>query len=352
MTEALRMTEGLPAPQLLEVEDLSVSFPALRGARTTVLDRVSFSVGRQETVALVGESGSGKTVTALATIGLNHPSASVDGGRVMFEGHDLLPLGEAEKRAYRGKRIAMIFQSPKASLNPLVKAGEQIARVVRLHHDVSERRAEEMAVGLMRSVGINDAPRRYHAYPHQLSGGMAQRVMIAMALSSQPALLIADEPTTGLDVTIQEQIFELLLELKDRLKMSILLITHDLALVAETSDRVVVMHGGHVVEMGPVEAIFEEPKHPYTQRLVGSVLRADRRVRVQAAAVAAVEGVVYATRGCRYAGKCEHVFAPCADIRPALLQVGAAPGHVAMCHLYDPAHARAGRTDEQRAVSG
>ena len=256
------MTDGPGADSLLRVEDLSVSFPALRGERTSVLDRVSFEIGRQETVALVGESGSGKTVTALTVMGLNHPSASVDGGRILLEGSDLLEGGSRGRRDYRGTRIGMIFQSPKASLNPLVKAGAQVARVVRLHQGVSQRRAHEIAVDLMRSVGINDPERRYHAYAHQLSGGMAQRVMIAMALSSQPELLIADEPTTGLDVTIQEQIFELLLELKERLKMSILLITHDLALVAETSDRVVVMHGGHVVENGPVEAIFDEPKHP------------------------------------------------------------------------------------------
>jgi oligopeptide/dipeptide ABC transporter ATP-binding protein len=346
------MTDQAGISVLLRVEDLSLSFPALRGARSTVLDRVSFEVGRQETVALVGESGSGKTVTALAIMGLNHPAASIDGGRILLEGNDLLAMDEAQKREYRGKQIGMIFQAPKASLNPLVKAGVQITRVVRHHQDVSQKRGEEIAVGLMRSVGINDASRRYHSYPHQLSGGMAQRVMIAMALSSEPDLLIADEPTTGLDVTIQEQIFELLLELQDRLRMSILLITHDLALVAETSDRVAVMHGGHVVESGPVEAIFEEPKHPYTQQLVGSVLRADRRVEVKARPRDAHEGIDYRATGCRYAGKCEYRFAPCADIRPALLAVGNRPGHVAMCHLYDETYAPERRTGEQRAASG
>jgi oligopeptide/dipeptide ABC transporter ATP-binding protein len=346
------MTDQAGTSLLLRVEDLSLSFPALRGNRTTVLDRVSFEVIRQETVALVGESGSGKTVTALATIGLNHRTASVDGGRILLEGQDLLAMDEAKKREYRGQRIGMIFQAPKASLNPLVKAGAQIARVVRHHQGVSQKRSEEIAVELMRSVGINDASRRYHAYPHQLSGGMAQRVMIAMALSSEPDLLIADEPTTGLDVTIQEQIFELLLELQERLKMSILLITHDLALVAETSDRVVVMHGGHVVEVGPVEAILEEPKHPYTQRLVGSVLRADRRVDVTAQLPGEREGIDYTTRGCRYAGKCEYRFAPCGDIRPALLAVGSRQGHEAMCHLYDETYARQRRAGEQRTASG
>jgi peptide/nickel transport system ATP-binding protein len=346
------MTGGRADEALLRVDDLSVSFPALRGERTLVLDRVSFEIGNKETVALVGESGSGKTVTALTVMGLNHPSAAVEDGRVVLDGRDILTGGTGSARDYRGTRIGMIFQAPKASLNPLVKAGHQIARVVRLHQGVSKTQAQEIAVELMRSVGINDADRRYHAYPHQLSGGMAQRVMIAMALSSQPSLLIADEPTTGLDVTIQEQIFELLLELKERLEMSILLITHDLALVAETSDRVVVMHGGHVVESGPVAAMFDEPKHPYTQRLVGSVLRADRRIDVTALDRAPRESIDYQTAGCRYAPKCDYRFVPCETVRPAVLQVGRAPGHTAMCHLYDEAYDRERSRDEQPVRSG
>ena len=339
------------ASELLRVEELSVSFPALRGGRTQVLDRVSFDIGPSETVALVGESGSGKTVTALSIMGLNDRRASVDGGAILLDGQDLLAMDEHRKRVYRGRRVGMIFQSPKASLNPLVKAGEQIARVVRLHQGVRQREAREIAVELMRAVGINDAVRRYHAYPHQLSGGMAQRVMIAMALSTEPELLIADEPTTGLDVTIQEQIFQLLLELQQRLRMSILLITHDLALVAETSDRVVVMHGGHVVELGPVEAIFEEPKHPYTRRLLASVLRADRRVEVDGGPPSATERILYTTEGCRYAAKCEHVFGPCRDVRPALLPVGSARGHVALCHLYDERFADEREASERRAAT-
>jgi peptide/nickel transport system ATP-binding protein len=340
--------DGAP---LLHVEELSVSFPALRGGRTRVLDRVSFEVGSSETVALVGESGSGKTVTALSIMGLNDRRASIDGGRVVLDGHDLLAMDDEQKRVYRGKRIGMIFQAPKPSLNPLVKAGEQIARVVRLHRGLGANEARELAVGLMRAVGINDAPRRYHAYPHQLSGGMAQRVMIAIALSAEPELLIADEPTTGLDVTIQEQIFEVLLELQERLRMSILLITHDLALVAETSDWVVVMHGGHVVELGPPVAIFEEPKHPYTQRLVGSILRADRRVEVTSRRPTARERIVYTTTGCRYAAKCEHVFGPCSNVRPELLPVGNAPGHLALCHLYDERFAEEREANERRAAA-
>jgi ABC-type dipeptide/oligopeptide/nickel transport system ATPase component len=269
-----------PGAPILAVEGLSVSFPGLRDERTRVVGEVSFEVGRPETVALVGESGSGKSVTALSIMGLNAPSARIEGGRVLVDGRDLLAMDDDEKRTYRGSRIGMIFQSPRTSLNPLVKAGEQVARVVRLHRDIGRRQARDAALELMSSVGIEDPERRAHAYPHQLSGGMAQRIMIAMALAAEPELLIADEPTTALDVTIQAQIFDLLLDLRERHHMSLLLITHDLAVVAETSDRMVVLYQGSVVETGATKAIFDEPTHPYTQRLIRSILRADRRVRV------------------------------------------------------------------------
>jgi ABC-type dipeptide/oligopeptide/nickel transport system ATPase component len=250
---------------VLTVENLTVSFPGLRDERHQVLDGVSFEVGRPETVALVGESGSGKSVTALSVMGLAPETARRDAGRI-----------EA------GGRLAMIFQSPRSSLNPLVKAGDQIARVSRLREDTGKKAAKAEAVELMQAVGIDDPERRYNAYPHQLSGGMAQRVMIAMALATRPELLIADEPTTALDVTIQKQIFDLLGDLQKRYEMSVLLITHDLAVVAETSDRVVVLYQGRVVETGPARAIFERPQHEYTQKLVGSILRADKRVPLEA----------------------------------------------------------------------
>jgi ABC-type dipeptide/oligopeptide/nickel transport system ATPase component len=247
---------------VLTVDNLTVSFPGLRDERHQVLDGVSFEVGRPETVALVGESGSGKSVTALSIMGLAPETARIDAGRIGTNG-----------------KLAMIFQSPRASLNPLVKAGDQIARVVRLR---TGEGGKAEAIELMEAVGIDDPERRYHAYPHQLSGGMAQRVMIAMALAIRPELLIADEPTTALDVTIQKQIFDLLGDLQRRYEMSILLITHDLAVVAETSDRVVVLYRGRVVESGPARDIFERPQHAYTQRLVASILRADRRVPLEA----------------------------------------------------------------------
>jgi ABC-type dipeptide/oligopeptide/nickel transport system ATPase component len=250
---------------ILTVDGLSVSFPGLREERTPVLEDVHFDVRRPETVALVGESGSGKSVTALSIMGLLPQTARLDGGRIKA-----------------GGRLAMIFQSPRSSLNPLVKAGDQIARVVGLRTGERAKRARDEAVELMEAVGIDDPERRYHSYPHQLSGGMAQRVMIAMALAVRPELLIADEPTTALDVTIQKQIFDLLDDLQRRFSMSVLLITHDLAVVAETSDRVVVLYRGRVVEAGPAREIFERPQHAYTQRLVASILRADKRVPLTA----------------------------------------------------------------------
>jgi peptide/nickel transport system ATP-binding protein len=265
-------------PPILAVEGLSLSFPGLRDERVQVLDGVSFQVRKPETVALVGESGSGKSVSALAIMGVGAPTARIDAGEVRLDGRDLLAMDDAARRAYRGKRLAMIFQSPRASLNPLLKAGHQIARVVRLRDGVGKSQAKQEAIRLMEAVGINDPAQRYDAYPHQLSGGMAQRAMIAMALALRPELLIADEPTTALDVTIQRQIFDLLGGLQQQFGMSVLLITHDLAVVAETSDRVVVLYRGRVVETGPVDAILTEPAHPYTQRLVGSILRADRRI--------------------------------------------------------------------------
>jgi ABC-type dipeptide/oligopeptide/nickel transport system ATPase component len=260
---------------ILTVDGLSASFPGLREERVQVLDGVSFAVGRSETVALVGESGSGKSITALTTMGLAPEAMRVDAGRVATDG-----------------RLAMIFQSPRTSLNPLIKAGDQIARVVRLRTGAGKQAARDEAVELMAAVGIDDPRRRYGSYPHQLSGGMAQRVMIAMSLARRPDLLIADEPTTALDVTIQKQIFDLLAELQRRFSMSVLLITHDLAVVAETSDRVVVLFRGRVVEAGPVRAIFDEPAHPYTRRLVGSILRADRRVPLPALAPVDPDGDV------------------------------------------------------------
>lgn len=266
---------------ILSIRDLTVSFPGARDTRVTVVDDVTFDVGRGESVALVGESGSGKSVTALTAMALGAPASRVDRGSVLVGGADLIAMDEPQRSAVRGHELAMIFQSPRTSLNPLLRAGDQIARVVRRREGLGARESRRRAVELMTAVGIDDPDRRYGAFPHQLSGGMAQRVMIALALAVKPALLIADEPTTALDVTIQRQIFDLLLDLRDEFGIALLLITHDLAVVAETSERVVVMAGGRVVECGSTKAILTEAVHPYTQRLVGSILRADRRVRLQ-----------------------------------------------------------------------
>jgi oligopeptide/dipeptide ABC transporter ATP-binding protein len=349
------MNEQVPAAStLLEVSELQVSFPTPTGGSVRILDGVTFDVGRRETVGLVGESGSGKTLTALTVMGLQDPRASIGGGRVLLDDTELLGLGEDQKRAFRGKRIAMIFQSPKSGLNPLVKVGKQITRVVRFRQGGSKEAARQRAVELMRSVGISDAPARFHAYPHQLSGGMAQRVMIAMALAADPEILIADEPTTALDVTIQDQIFTLLRELQERIAMSILLITHDLALVAETCDRLAVMHGGRVVEVGTVTEIFDDPKHPYTRRLLRSLPRADRRVEGQAAFTSHAS-TVFAKPACRYVGRCEHEFEPCAQVRPQLFASPEAPGHGVLCHLYDPRFSEQtgeGRRSERATPTG
>src|SRR4051794_1047490 len=266
------MKNSQPSP-LLEVKGLNIAFETSRGDVRPVRD-VSFAIHPGQTVALVGESGCGKSVTAMSVLRLiPSPPGKVLGGQVLFEGRDLLALPEREMRAYRGKDIAMIFQEPMTSLNPVYSVGDQIAEAVTLHQRVSSRQGYEIAEQALRDVGIADAGRRLREYPHQMSGGMRQRVMIAMALSCRPKLLIADEPTTALDVTIQAQILELLRKLQRETGMAILLITHDLGVVAENADVVNVMYASRVVETATVEELFEKPQHPYTEGLFRSVPR-------------------------------------------------------------------------------
>ncbi|HEX5243298.1 MAG TPA: ABC transporter ATP-binding protein, partial [Tepidisphaeraceae bacterium] len=256
----------MPQP-LLELKDLSVGFDTERGQIRPVAE-VSFSIYPGQTVALVGESGCGKSVTALSILRLiPQPPGRILGGQVLLEGQDLLKLSEREMREVRGKDIAMIFQEPMTSLNPVYTIGDQIMEAVTLHQHVSSREARDIAERSLNDVGISDPHRRLQEYPHQMSGGMRQRVMIAMALSCQPKLLIADEPTTALDVTIQAQILELLRKLQRERGMSILLITHDLGVVAENADTVGVMYASRVVEFATVEELFDHPKHPYTEGL-------------------------------------------------------------------------------------
>lgn len=320
---------------LLRVEELSLSFPSEEGAldgRRRILDRVTFDIYPDEVLGLVGESGSGKTMTSLAAIHLLPPAARVEGGQIWFGGQDLLALPEREMRKLRGAEIAMIFQSPRASLNPLMRAGDQVARAVRLHCGGSEREAYEKAIEMLRHVGISDAATRARAYPHQLSGGMAQRVLVAMMLACEPRLLIADEPTTGLDVTIQAQIFELIKGIQTETGTTLLLITHDLGVVSEMCQRVAVMYAGQMMEVAPVERLFASPAHPYTELLLSTVLRVDHPSDLEALQELPSFSITYETTGCRFANRCPYVRPICWEQRPPRTEVGT--GHSVFCYKY------------------
>jgi oligopeptide/dipeptide ABC transporter ATP-binding protein len=256
----------------------------------------------------------------------------VEGGHIWFDGRDLLALPEHEMRTLRGAEIAMIFQSPRASLNPLMRAGDQVARAVRLHCGGSDREAYEAAIELLRRVGISDAATRARAYPHQLSGGMAQRVLVAMMLACEPRLLIADEPTTGLDVTIQAQIFELIQGIQAEMGTTILLITHDLGVVSEMCQRVAVMYAGQIMEVAPVESLFANPQHPYTELLLSTVLRVDRPSDLELLQELPSFSITYDTTGCRFANRCPYVLPICWTSRPPAIDAGA--GHSLFCHKY------------------
>jgi peptide/nickel transport system ATP-binding protein len=319
-----------PPPVLLRVRDLVTSFRTDRGTLRAV-DHVSFDVPAASTVALVGESGCGKSVTALSILRLvATPPGRIESGEIAFEGRDLLQLPERAMRAVRGNQVSMIFQEPMTSLNPVYTVGWQIMEAIRLHQKKSRRDARARAVELLGLVGIPEPETHVDAYPHQLSGGQRQRVMIAMALACEPKLLIADEPTTALDVTIQAQILELLRELQQRLAMSILLITHDLGVVAENARHVVVMYAGQVVENAPVRDLFAHPMHPYTHGLLESVPSAkpsaSRRLRT-------IEGMVPDLRdlaaGCRFADRCPLRIDKCLLDEPPLDEV--APGRLSRC---------------------
>ena len=294
------------------------------------MDSVSFAIGTGETLGLVGESGCGKSVTALSVMRLLPKNGRVIAGMVRFDGTDLLTLSESGMRAIRGNRIAMIFQEPMTSLNPVHTIGEQIAEAVRIHEGASHAAALARAEEMLRLVRIPDANRRLRDYPHQFSGGMRQRAMIAMALACSPRLLIADEPTTALDVTIQAQILRLMLELKERIGAAILMITHDLGVVAETCQRVIVMYAGRVVEEASVEALFDSPAHPYTRGLMGSIPRgADRRRRRLPEIPGVVPSLSERLVGCAFAPRCALAIDECRAATPPLRTV--APGHRAAC---------------------
>ena len=267
----------MTADPLVRVEHLSIAFPDSRDERLRPVVRdVSLTIERDEILGLVGESGSGKTQLSLALLGLTQPPGRVVGGAIRLDGENIAEMSDAALRRIRGKKIAMIFQSPRTSLNPLMRTGDQIGRVFERHRGMAKRAARSAALEMLASVGIADPKRVAASYPHQLSGGMAQRVMIGIMMACGAQLLIADEPTTGLDVTIQAQIFELITSVQEQTGMSVLLITHDLGVVAETCDRVAVMQSGRIVETAPVHDLFAAPVHPYTKRLLGSILRPDR----------------------------------------------------------------------------
>lgn len=320
---------------LLEVRDLVTAFRTDEGVLRAV-DGVSFSVPKGGTVGLVGESGCGKSVTSLSILRLlATPPASFERGEILFQGRDLLRLSEKEMCGVRGNRISMVFQEPMTSLNPVYTIGQQIAEAVRLHQKLDRKKAAEKAVEMLRLVGIPAPEERANAYPHQLSGGMRQRVMIAMALSCEPELLIADEPTTALDVTIQAQILDLLDGLRKRLGMSVLLITHDLGVVAEFAESVVVMYAGKVVERSPTVPLFRAPLHPYTKGLLESVPSfGDNSHKHRLPTIPGmVPDLAKLGPGCRFRERCTLAVARCSEVEPDLRDMGA--GRSVACHIVE-----------------
>jgi peptide/nickel transport system ATP-binding protein len=318
---------------LLSVAGLTTVFDTRNGPVAAV-DDVSFEIRAGETLGLVGESGSGKSITALSIMRLVQPPGRIAGGRLVFRGRDLLTLDDREMRRVRGAEIALIFQEPMTALNPVFRVGDQIAETLVAHGRASRREARARAIELLRMVRIADPAARVDDYPHQLSGGMRQRVLIAIALACQPSLVIADEPTTALDVTIQAEILDLLREMKSALHVSLLLITHDLGVIAETADRVAVMYAGRIVESGPVREIFRRPAHPYTRGLLASMPGGLPGERLRA-----IEGAVPSLgdlpQGCAFHPRCLDRFEPCTIAPPPDFPAG--PSQLAKCYLHDPA---------------
>lgn len=334
---------------ILEVKHLTTLFYA-RAGTIKAADDVSFIIKAGSTLALVGESGSGKSVTSLSIMRLILPPGEIATGEILFNGRDLMKLGDEHMRRLRGREIAMIFQDPMTSLNPVYTVGDQIAEAIQLHERVSRKQAWSKAVEMMTRVKIPDAERRAKDYPHQLSGGMRQRVMIAMALSCKPKLLIADEPTTALDVTIQAEILELLRSLRNDFDLSVLLITHDLGVVAETADRVAVMYAGRIVEEASVGEIFSKPRHPYTEGLLRSVPRLTEEGLKQRR-LATIEGTVpnllHLPVGCKFAPRCGYVIDECEADEIPLLAVG--DNHRARCIRSDRVGDDSAKTHPARA---
>jgi oligopeptide/dipeptide ABC transporter ATP-binding protein len=321
------------AETVLALEDLTVRFRLKRGDLTAV-NGVSFAIGRGETFGLVGESGSGKSVTARAVMRLiPQPPGEIATGRILFEGENVLDKSDAEMRGLRGRRIAMVFQEPMSALNPVFTVHDQISDALRANLGLSKAGARERVVELLSLVGIPSPHKRLDSYVHEFSGGMRQRVMLAMALSCNPSLLIADEPTTALDVTIQATILELITGMIERLGMSLLFITHNLGVVAHACDKIGVMYASHIVETGDKREIFANPQHPYTVGLLNSIPRLDTQAKYLTPIEGTVCNMMAPPMGCKFHPRCAHAMAVCREQPPRLKEV--APGHFAACHLHE-----------------
>jgi peptide/nickel transport system ATP-binding protein len=334
---------------LLDVHDLAVEFATEDGVVRAV-DNVSFSLKESEILAIVGESGSGKSVTVMSLMGLTRGVNARFEGSAQFGGIDLIAANDDELRKVRGNEIAMIFQDPMTSLDPVYKVGEQITEQILAHRDVSKAEARGRAIELLERVGIPRARERVDHYPHEFSGGMRQRVMIAMALSLDPSILIADEPTTALDVTIQAQILERIKDLRDQTGTAVILVTHDLGVVADVADRIVVMYGGRIVEQGTLDEIFYDPQHPYTWGLLGSITRVDRpRPKRLAAIPGRPPSLIDAPTGCHFRPRCPREFDKCKQVPPLEARIEGAPGHKDRCWL-DVETKRKVRTTEDGGI--
>ena len=322
---------------LLIVSNLTTAF-RIRGIPFPAVRKIDLQLDRNETLALVGESGSGKSITALSIMRLiPNPPGEIVAGQVLLNGLDLLSLPEEKMRGIRGNRISMIFQEPMTSLNPVLTVGLQIVEALIYHRDISKREARNQAIEIMDQVKIPSAERRFNDYPHQFSGGMRQRVMIAIALACTPEIILADEPTTALDVTIQAQILFLLAELKQKREMGMLFITHNLGIVASIADRVAVMYGGEIVEIAPVDVLFAQPRHPYTEMLLRAVPRVDRAIEALSYIPGQVPTIDRMPPGCRYASRCSLRVEACDRQDPDLVRLRHGSGHWVRCWVRGPA---------------
>jgi peptide/nickel transport system ATP-binding protein len=332
---------------LLEVRDLKVHFPTPDGIVKAV-DGLTFSVHRGETFGIVGESGSGKSVTCLTALGLINRASATIGGEIIFKGTDLIPLTGEKLQKIRGKELAMIFQDPFASLHPMYRVGDQLVEAVQVHDDIPKKQAQERVVEMLAAVGIPHPRERFRDYPHQYSGGMRQRAMIAMALLHHPDILIADEPTTALDVTVQAQILELIDRIKVEFSIGVILITHDLSVIADVAQTVMVMYAGRSMEMGRKEEVFAKPLHPYTWGLLESI----PHIAQKGSRLLPIEGsppsLIYVPPGCPFHPRCPHRFAPCDRDRPEFKDRGG--GHEEACHLSAEDKQRLWHEREQRRL--